>query len=275
MSIYFKSPLSYMGNKYKLLSQIIPLFPPNINTFVDLFAGGFDVGANVFSKKVIYNDNLFPLVNLIENLKINEFEKIDNQIKFLYKAYNCEPNSSEFFYKLRADYNLTPSWDKLFLLSTLSFNRGIKFNKNGKFNKSYGRRYYGPNLQKNLKAFIERLHKLNIEFYCNDFRNIKLNFKTNDFVYCDPPYTISEADYNISWKQEDEIELLSLLDNLNSKNIKFALSNVFLNKNKININLINWAKNYKIYYLNNSYHNCYYTRQNVNSETIEVLIVNY
>lgn len=90
-----------------------------------------------------------------------------------------------------------------------------------------------------------------------------------------PPYTISEADYNISWKQKDEIQLLSLLDHLNSKNIKFALSNIFLNKSKININLINWAKNYKIYYLNNSYHNCYYTRQNVNSKTIEVLIVNY
>lgn len=36
-----KSPLNYTGGKYKLLPQIFPLFPSKINTFVDLFGGGF------------------------------------------------------------------------------------------------------------------------------------------------------------------------------------------------------------------------------------------
>ena len=36
-----KSPLNYTGGKFKLLPQILPLFPDNIDTFVDLFAGGF------------------------------------------------------------------------------------------------------------------------------------------------------------------------------------------------------------------------------------------
>lgn len=35
--ILVKSPLNYVGNKYKLLPQILPLLPTNINTFVDLF----------------------------------------------------------------------------------------------------------------------------------------------------------------------------------------------------------------------------------------------
>ena len=37
--VFIKSPLNYIGGKYKLLDQIIPLFPPQINTFVDLFSG--------------------------------------------------------------------------------------------------------------------------------------------------------------------------------------------------------------------------------------------
>lgn len=37
---YIKSPLNYVGGKFKLLPEIIPLFPTNINTFVDLFGGG-------------------------------------------------------------------------------------------------------------------------------------------------------------------------------------------------------------------------------------------
>ena len=53
---YIKSPLNYTGGKYKLLKQIIPLLPDNINTFVDLFGGGFNVGINVKANKIIYND---------------------------------------------------------------------------------------------------------------------------------------------------------------------------------------------------------------------------
>lgn len=264
-----------MGNKYRLLSQILPLFPSNIDTFLDLFAGGFDVGLNTVSKRTIYNDNLFPLVDLMKNLKINKFQQVHNKLEQLCNTYNYEHYNSNFFYELRKHYNLNPSWDKLLLLSILSFNRGIKFNKKGEFNKAYGKRIYSINLKKRLQVFIGRLNNFNVEFQCNDFRDVSFNLKRNDFVYCDPPYTISEADYNRTWKQKDESELLDLLDYLNSKSIKFALSNVFKNKNQVNINLINWAQNYKIYYLNSSYSFCYYSRKNPNSKTVEVLITNY
>ena len=52
-----------------MLSQIIPLFPKNIQTFVDLFGGGFNVGINVKADKIIYNDQLTPLVELFQYLK--------------------------------------------------------------------------------------------------------------------------------------------------------------------------------------------------------------
>ena len=53
---YFKSPMNYMGNKYKLLSQIVPLFPDNIDIFVDMFCGGLDVSLNVGANKKICNE---------------------------------------------------------------------------------------------------------------------------------------------------------------------------------------------------------------------------
>lgn len=37
---YVKSPFNYTGGKYKLLPQLLELFPKQVNTFVDLFAGG-------------------------------------------------------------------------------------------------------------------------------------------------------------------------------------------------------------------------------------------
>ncbi len=59
-----KSPLNYICGKHKLLEQILPLFPKEINTFVDLFAGGCNVGLNVKAEKTISNDNLKFLVNV-------------------------------------------------------------------------------------------------------------------------------------------------------------------------------------------------------------------
>ena len=42
-----QSPLNYTGGKYKLLPQILPLFPKEIDCFVDLFCGGCNVGINI------------------------------------------------------------------------------------------------------------------------------------------------------------------------------------------------------------------------------------
>ena len=61
---YICSPMNYIGGKYKLLPQLLPLFPQNIETFVDLFCGGCNVGINVQAEKYIFNDNLSYLIDL-------------------------------------------------------------------------------------------------------------------------------------------------------------------------------------------------------------------
>jgi adenine-specific DNA-methyltransferase len=48
---FVKSPLNYTGGKHKLLPQITKLFPDNIDTFYDVFAGGANVGINAEAKK--------------------------------------------------------------------------------------------------------------------------------------------------------------------------------------------------------------------------------
>lgn len=57
-----KSPLNYIGGKAKLLNQILPLFPNEIDNFIDLFAGGCNVGINVNANKIYCND-IFDLHN--------------------------------------------------------------------------------------------------------------------------------------------------------------------------------------------------------------------
>lgn len=43
---YKPSPIFYMGNKYKLLKQLIPLFPTKCRKFIDAFGGSGVISMN-------------------------------------------------------------------------------------------------------------------------------------------------------------------------------------------------------------------------------------
>jgi len=122
--VVIQSPLNYMGGKFKLLSQILPHFPERIDTFMDLFCGGCNVGVNVKADRVILNDNnphLLYLYNTFKNLG-NEtmLSVIDDIIKRYglsrstengYDFYGCKSSAGlgnynrEPFLRLRKDFN--------------------------------------------------------------------------------------------------------------------------------------------------------------------------
>lgn len=293
-----KSPLNYTGGKFKLLPQILPLFPNKIDTFIDLFGGGFNVGINVKANQVIYNDIEEHIVELLNYFKNNEGNVIIKQIdslideygltrtdKYGYEYYGC--NSSEGvsrinkkpYLKLREDYNKNKTPILFFTTVIFAFSNQIRFNSKGEFNMSVNKRDFNNNIRNNLIRFLNKMKEIEVFFYNEDFTKLKINtLSQNDLVYCDPPYLITCANYNENggWDKNKEIELLNLLDSLNYKGVKFALSNVLENKGKTNNILKEWAKDYNIHYLNNSYGNCnYHTKDKSNNSTIEVLITNY
>ena len=59
-----KSPLNFTGGKYKLLPQLLPLFPKKINSFIDLFCGGCNVSLNIDADKIIFIDNNHKVIKL-------------------------------------------------------------------------------------------------------------------------------------------------------------------------------------------------------------------
>lgn len=95
MSRIIASPMNYIGGKYKILPQILPLFPKNIRTFVDLFCGGCNVGINVPAKKTIFNDNLTYLIDLYKTFKILSENEIINHIENRIKKFNLSLTNKE------------------------------------------------------------------------------------------------------------------------------------------------------------------------------------
>ena len=306
---FIQSPLNYTGGKYKLLKQILPNFPNKIDTFVDLFCGGCNVGININAKEVIYNDlnkNLLYLYNTFKNLdKEITFYWINYIIKEYnlslvsehgYSFYNCESSKGlgnynrNGFLKLRADFNnktLSQNEDyyyyiMLYVIIVYAFNNQIRFNSNGEFNLPVGKRDFNNKIQDKLSKFIDRLKEQNSVFTCLDFRNFDIETLTeNDFVYADPPYLITCATYNEQggWTEKDENDLLDFLDNLSENRIKFALSNVLSSKGKENKILKAWVERninrYRVIHLNYNYANSNYQTKDKTKSSDEVLIVNY
>lgn len=82
-----QSPLNYTGGKYKLLPQILPLFPKDINCFVDLFCGGCKSELMFAAKKYVYNDSCEPLINLYSVMQTLDSASFIEKIETVIKRY--------------------------------------------------------------------------------------------------------------------------------------------------------------------------------------------
>lgn len=287
MSNYIKSPMNYTGGKYKLLPQILPLFPTEINTFVDLFTGGGNIAVNVNANKIIANDFEPHIIGIYKTFQKYEIEELIKTIEVAIQAFGLTIENADNFNNFRAYYNkhiedgysfIMPIM--LYVLICYSFNHQFRFNSKGEFNMPFGknRSQWNDTMKKNLINFHKAITEKNIIFTNKDFNELKIDkLSSNDFVYCDPPYLITCATYNEKdgWNENSERKLLELLDKLNSQSVKFALSNVLFSKGKTNDILIEWSKKYNVHHLDYTYQNCNYHTKDKESKPDEVLITNY
>jgi len=279
---YIKSPINYAGGKYRLLKNIVPLFPKNIKTFVDLFGGAFNVGINIDADKIIYNDIINYLSELFTYWKNTDIEKINKYIDNTIKENNLSPTNADAFIEFRKRYNQTKDIRDLFILICYSFNYQIRFNNSHKYNSSFGKEASTMNdsIRSNLNIFVNTLHSKDVEFYNKNFINFDFsNLTRNDFVYCDCPYSIGVGVYQDGkrgfngWSKKDDKLLFDILDELNERNIKWMMSNITENKGLINEELIEWSNKYNNIDLYMNYNGSNYQRKKSMSK--EVLITNY
>lgn len=274
--------MNYIGGKYKIIGQLKKFTPKNIDTFVDLFCGGLDVAINSTANNIICNDINIYLIAIYK-----EFQKMSIDDLILYidnriSEYGLSKTNKEGYLAFRDYYNETKQPLDLYVLVAYSFNYQFRFNDDHEYNNPFGanRSYFNPVMRSNLIEMHERIK--DYQFTSYDFREINLStLDKNSFVYCDPPYTITVGSYNDGkrgfkgWGTSDDLELFNFLDNLNSKGVRFALSNVIEHKGVKNKELLEWSKKYTKHRIDKHYNNCNYQNKNGENKTKEVLITNY
>lgn len=299
-----RSPLFYVGDKYKLMPQLLKVFPDNIDTFYDVFTGGGSSSLYTTANKYVLNDIDRNIIDLhvylnsvlknIDEFKEHEYKLIEKynltrsshnilpkNIKDLKKEYKktyYARINKEGYLALRNDFNKDQSRKDLFyLLLVFGFNHMTRFNAKGDFNLPVGNVDWNRNVEKALNNYSDFSILSEVKYTNYDFEKMIEIFmpkaKDNDFFYFDPPYSISLSEYNKLWNRDDDSRLFNLLDKLDAQKIKWGMSNVFSHKGQKNIELINWSKKYNVYPIKANYISRF--DNSFKEDTKEVYITNF
>lgn len=294
-----RSPFFYVGDKYKLVPQLEENFPKNINRFIEPFCGGGSVFLNTSANQYLLNDIDSYMIKLHKflissssqpqkfwtDLKI-DIEKYNLSATFMgrdvpkeyrkefVKTYFAKYNKDSYT-KMRSDFNKEKDdMMLLYLLLIYGFNRMLRFNSKGDFNLPVGNVDFNKNVANALNAYFEYVTDKDISLFNMDFQDFieKVQPTPQDLVYLDPPYLITFSEYNKLWNEDSEMRLIDYLDELDSRNVRFAVSNVLWHRNKYNGTFNEWAQKYNIVKIKSNYISF---NDNSEKDTHEVLVKNY
>lgn len=287
------SPIFYMGNKRKLIKKgLINLFPKNINIFVEPFGGTGIVSMNTNANIYLINDKnkfLYDLYNLFKNTDSEKIIKhIENRIEEFNlpkertkrNVFNDKEKIEEYkkaYINFRNYANETKNILDYYTLMFFAFSQQPRFNSKGDFNMPYGTDCFSEDNKEYIKNGCKFFSQNNIKIFNNTFENLDMDIiDENDFTYLDPPYfgTLATYNENNGWTIDDEKNLYKFCEELNKRNIKFGISNIFSQKNMPNEALIEWCDKNKwnIYdFKEMKYSAC----GKINKDVREVFITNY
>lgn len=295
-----RSPLFYVGDKYKLINEIKTHFPDKIRTFVETFVGGGSVFMNVDAEKFLLNDLDSNIIDIHKMLcgfanRTEDFYAAVNSVIEKYglsrsfrediipddlkrqfvKTFYARFNKSAYE-KLRDDYNKSADRNPfvLYMLLIYGFNRMVRFNGAGNFNIPVGNVDMNQNAINALDNYFRLVNIKNPTWYNLDFEDFinSITLSPDDLVYLDPPYLITFSEYNKYWNEETEKRLLLLLNKLNDNNIRFAISNVTHYKGKVNQLFLEWSGRYNTFPIKSNYISYH---DNTNKIFNEVLVTNF
>jgi DNA adenine methylase len=224
--------LKWVGGKRQLLKAINELLPKNIIDYYEPFVGGGALLFKIQPKKSVLNDFNKELINVYNVIK-NEPELLINDLKI-------HPNTSDYFYKIRAldrskkfeNISELKKASRVIYLNKTCYNGLYRVNKAGQFNTPFGK-YVRPNIvnETTIRAVSEYLNGNDITILNGDFEAALKGIKKGAFVYFDPPFDPLSASSNFTgyvqggFNTNDQIRLRDLCNQLNDKGIKFLVSN--------------------------------------------------
>lgn len=225
--------LKWVGGKRQLLDAFAPLLPEKIPSYCEPFFGGGAVLFSLQPHKAHINDINNELIQCYCTIRdcvdelIDELRKYRNEADFFYSVRNLDRDRAK--YESLSDIERAA---RLLYLNKTCYSGLYRVNSAGEFNTPFGK-YKNPNIvnEQALRAVSQYFNAADITFTSTDYSEVLRNVGKDTFVYLDPPYDPISTTANFTsyskegFGKEEQIRLRECCDELNSRGIRFMLSN--------------------------------------------------
>lgn len=217
--------LKWAGGKRWFVKKHLDLLPKKFNTYIEPFVGSGAVFFKLNPSTAIINDLNANLMNVYETIKnhpsdlVHELQKHSNN------------HSKEYYYLIRSHQydNSIEQAGQFIYLNRTCFNGIYRVNLKGEFNVPIGTKNQVILENDNFLKISERLS--NAQIFNQDFESIIDLAKKGDFIFVDPPYTVSHNNngfikYNetlFSWN--DQVRLCESLKRAHKRQVYFLCTN--------------------------------------------------
>ena len=216
--------LRWAGSKRQLVSQLASYWSTDNARYVEPFAGSACLFFELEPPTALLGD--------INRDLIETYEVVRSQPRDLFRALRTWKNQADEYYYVRAldptSLGETQRAARLIYLNRFCFNGLYRTNRSGRFNVPYGGRRTGglPSLEQ-LLATSDLLS--NTELVAGDFSLVLGRIKVGDFVYLDPPFSVTGRrifkEYDrATFGESDLARLRRALNDLNGQGAIFLLS---------------------------------------------------
>jgi DNA adenine methylase len=184
--------LKWIGNKQRMAHEICAYFPESFGAYHEPFVGSGAVLATLRPKRAFASDTFAPLIEIWQTLQADPAK-----LKRWYAERRAQMMSGEKvaeYEKVKASYNHKPNGADFLFLCRSCYAGVVRFRKaDGYMSTPCGP--HTPIPPESFSARVDEWHKRTkgAEFERMDYREAMSRAKPGDVVYCDPPYTHSQA----------------------------------------------------------------------------------
>lgn len=219
----FNRPLlKWIGSKQRMAHEIISYFPVEFGTYFEPFLGSGGVLGTLTPKAAIASDTFAPLIEIWQTLK-----KSPDTVKQWYQdrwERMMKGDKVEVYEQVKASYNAHPNGPDMLFLTRSAYGGVIRFRKaDGYMSTPCG--IHKPISPESFSKRVDEWHKRvgGTTFLHLDYEEAMSLAKPRDLIYCDPPYTHSQA--ILYGAQDFSLEhLLSVIEKCKVKGVHVALS---------------------------------------------------
>lgn len=184
--------LKWIGNKQRFADEIIRYFPDYFGTYYEPFLGSGAVLGTLAPRLAVASDTFTPLMEIWRTLKNNP--SLLTQWYADRRALLGTMSKRDAYETVKRQYNASPNGADFLFLCRSCYGGVVRFRKeDGYMSTPCGA--HSPiseeSFSRRAQAWYDRVS--GTEFYNIDYLEAMDMAQTGDLIYCDPPYSFSQA----------------------------------------------------------------------------------